>query len=98
MFGGKQMGKPRQAPRRSHLGKPIVWFYRLEPDGRESAFGVELQKIPDQLERFCDGFREAFEYLPDHEVTGQSRPRGQDVVIIGPRLDFPDTPFSSGAV
>lgn len=92
------MGKPRQAPRRSHLGKPIVWFYRLEPDGRESAFGVELQKIPDQLERFCDGFREAFEYLPDHEVTGQSRPRGQDVVIIGPRLDFPDTPFSSGAV
>lgn len=38
-----------------------------------------------------------FEYLPEHEVTGQPT-LGDNVVIIGPRLDFPDTPFSQGAV
>lgn len=93
------MGEPRQVPRRSRLGKPIVWFYRREPDGRESAFGVEItaRKLPD-LSLFSNRFREAFEYLPDHEVTGLPVLDDKDVVIVGPRLDFPDTPFSSVGV
>ncbi|MFH1855454.1 MAG: phosphoribosylformylglycinamidine synthase subunit PurQ [bacterium] len=95
------MGAPRQQPRRNlRLGKQIVWFYRIEPDGRESAFGVETsgQMLPNDIAAFANGFREAFEYLPSHEVTGIPCLDDNSVVIVGPRLDFPDTPLSSAAV
>ena len=78
----------------------IYWFFRREPDRSESAFGVERGQFRSQSDftSFCDAFRGVLEYLPEHQVTGQPTLGGEDLVIIGPRLDFPDTPFSQGAV
>lgn len=92
------MGVPRKGPNRKRLGKPIVWFYRLEPDGRESAFGVELKRLPKDITLFSERFKEVFEYLPEHEVLGRPLFDDRNIVIVGPRLDAPDTPFSSEAV
>ncbi len=76
----------------------ICWFFRREPDGTESAFGVELACKPDQngLQEFRESLGGIFEYLPEHVVTDSSSFTGRPTGIIGPRLTF-ETPDSSGA-
>ena len=78
--------------------REVCWFFRREPDGTESAFGVELAHRPDRsdLQEFRDSLGGIFEYLPEHVVTDRSAFEGRDVAIIGPRLTF-ETPDSSGA-
>lgn len=76
----------------------IAWFFRKEPEGYESAFGVEHRSCRSGNVGLDLNAAEAmFKYLPEHVVTTRPSLEGREVVIVGPRLTF-ETPDSSGAV